>query len=323
MVKPRKDVHPYPQSKGGRDAKTSAVFRLRAHVLRDLSGLLSVRHCIRGRVPRAASPGWTARFLVRRGGGHRLRVADGLRRAAQHHGAPVVQRALDANCSMGNRAIDVRALREPGARSVVLAMAAPWNSGVVGAERGRPRRLMDIVCRRLDDRPGDDTLHQPFRSFWPASGMAPTHGQTLHPDYVPNSAAVSRRSASAIPRIPSCVLDDAEHDTRTLAVCGGNNRLHRFGDPVRGERSDPRTRRRVHGVSPKGSHAAAHWKLRGREDSDRGSGNRRSGGSPEGALVRSHSSQRLLVKYCHFLSTGAKSRGILVACTIANALAEG
>ena len=70
--------------------------------------------------------------------GDRRRAADRLRRAAQRDGAALVQGTVDADRAVDDRALDLRAVRQPRADAAVLAVASDRRSRS-GLSRTRPR----------------------------------------------------------------------------------------------------------------------------------------------------------------------------------------
>ena len=109
-------------------AETTAVLRLRCRVVSDLPRR---RSSTRSRSSAASS--CRRRSMARRrrrcrGAGDRLRAADGLRRPAQRDGAALVQGTMDADRAVDDRALDLRAVRQPRAAAAVLAVASDRRS---------------------------------------------------------------------------------------------------------------------------------------------------------------------------------------------------
>ena len=82
------------------------------------------------------------------------RAADRFRGPAQRDGAPVVQGALDADRAVADRAIDLRAVRQPRADPAVLAVAADRRRDLVHRKPVGARRAVDAVRLRLGTRAG-------------------------------------------------------------------------------------------------------------------------------------------------------------------------
>ena len=72
------------------------------------------------------------------------RLADHLRGAAQRDGAALVQGVVDADRAVDDRALHLRAVREPGAAAPVLAVASDRHPDLVG----RPCRRPASCCGR-------------------------------------------------------------------------------------------------------------------------------------------------------------------------------
>src|SRR5690606_13703065 len=79
----------------------------------------------------------------------------------------------------------------------------------------------------------------------------------VYPHRVPHAAAVPLRPAPALLRFSARVLDDAHDDARAPRVRGGDDRVHRAGDPVRGAGPRGRARRRLRTLPRRGADAVA------------------------------------------------------------------
>ena len=207
--------------------------------LSDLPGDVPLRHRVRRRVRRADARS-TARSRRRcpRPWRSTALLLDHLRRAAQRDGAAVVQGTLDADRAVGDRALHVRAVRQP--RAVLLFWQwRPIGVEIWSVEQPAARALVwDAVRRRLGDGPRVDVPHQPLRPVRAAAGVAaPASDATTRAVAFAHAAAVPLRAAPALLRLPARVLDDADDDARAPRVRGRDDRLHRAGDPVRGARS--------------------------------------------------------------------------------------
>ena len=82
----------------------------------------------------------------------------------------VVQGMVDANRSLGDRAVDLCARRKPRLDAPVLSMAAAWRERVVGRQRDGPPGHLDAVRGRMGARPRDDVPDQPLRPVWSPAG---------------------------------------------------------------------------------------------------------------------------------------------------------
>ena len=180
---------------------------------------------------------WPAADVAARSAGDRLRAADNLRRAAQRDGAALVQGALDADRAVDDRALDLRAVRQPGAAAAVLAVAADRDRDLVGREPAARAVLWTLFAAGWATVLIGHVPHQPLRSVRPAPGLAAADRQAVHARLLPHAAALPVRAASAVLRLSARVLDDADDDAGAPGVRGRHDRLHRAGDSVRGARS--------------------------------------------------------------------------------------